>query len=287
MAVVYGPQTWPTTFSQTGTATSLSGYPDVVFVEDVETVEGGGPNGERIMDAVGGDYAAAAYTEANFGPLAGKWSLLGDDDGPGYYYFGDWQFSAAAEAANSGESYAFTFGHYTAPNSYSESFALRIGDGGIHIKENGVETTVGSATHDDAWHRVSVYILGSSDGGFAADGIIRVSVDGTQIFEKTNSTIFVNVGPTFVQANYFNHGRFGLLPVVNFTISSSTDSDQIPRNDSTPCCADSPDPTGPGNTGPTLGVDPYTPIQEWSRQCDGGGTVPQAADQTDSESWAV
>lgn len=229
MAVVYGPNFFTAgAFSQVAPASSLPGYPPVVYVENTETVDVGGPNGARFITAVAGDFAIGALTIANFGPInGGYWSILGDADGPGYYY-GIWaNFSAAAEAATGGDNYAFTFGsRRTSPSEgYHESFALRVGDGGLHIRENGVETTVGAIQHDNLWHYILIYINGSSDGGFAADGIIRVSLDGPQIFEKTNSTLYVDAWPSdpqdFVSANYVNFGRYGMLPTTGFTIYST------------------------------------------------------------------
>lgn len=60
-----------------------------------------------------------------------------------------------------------------------------------------------------------------------------------------------------------------------------------PPDDSTPCCGSGPDPDNPDPSSTPNPGDPSIPLQPWTPQCAGGGTVPFAADVTDAESWAL
>lgn len=71
-----------------------------------------------------------------------------------------------------------------------------------------------------------------------------------------------------------------------FSGSTPTPEGDPPIDESTPCCGDRVPPGTPGGVGDTPPDDPFRPLQPWIPACAGGGTVPSAADLTDSESWA-
>lgn len=228
MAIIYGPQAWTAgTFSVTGASSAADGnYPEIFYREDVETVNAAGPASERIIDAVGGDYAASALTIVDVGPSSGYWDATGG--GSGVNYRGHWKFSAAAETETGGYNYPFSFGVYrTSPSvGYVQVFALRasLAEGKFYIDENGVETGVGfgSISDDDAWHLIRVFVQPSSDNGSTADGVITVWLDGVQIHTRTASLLYVPSygGNPTSGVNYVTFGRYGLLPTTNFQIDT-------------------------------------------------------------------
>lgn len=149
-------------------------------------------------------------------------------------------------------------------------------------------STIGNVIWEIRWRPGTV--TGEFDD-VADDGLLQLRVNGVLRIDLQNIDLYLDDHfPTHPinQLRGFSVGFYGLPGTVDW-VELGYPSD-LPPNDSTPCCADTPTPGTPGTPGvpgPTLGPDPYTPITEWARQCAGGGTVPQAADQTDSESWVV
>jgi hypothetical protein len=109
-----------------------------------------------------------------------------------------------------------------------------------------------------------------------SDGYVQVYVDGTEHVNVTgqigisnpSAWKYVGVGPG---------GKFTTLAIYQW-VESAPDPDPGELTGSTPepsCCG------GENATGPILPPTGTT----WTANCDGGGTVPTAADLTDSENW--
>ena len=223
ITTIYGPQAWTAgTFSVATNTSSDANYPEIDYLERVQTRDGQGPSGERIVDTyqANPDYSIGAVSLVNFGPeTGGKWDVRGGD-GNGTYYDLDVLFGAAVEADSGNFSYAISIGH----NSLN-MFALRVAltEGKLYVEENGseVEAGFGAISADDAWHTLRVFLSPSSDDGSTADGIIRVWIkDSTAaastyslLFEKTDSFIWSPGDPFLVNRIWL--GRFGLLPTTN------------------------------------------------------------------------
>lgn len=159
----------------------------------------------------------------------------------------------------------------------------------VYSFNSGTLSGTHSVTIDEGWHVFETrFKPGTVVGSWAdveSDGFVTVYMDGVAVIDLQAIDFYINeFEGTDNRFSSYAIGHFGLYgPVYDVELGYP----EVAPNDSTPCCADRPDPAGPGNPGPTLGPDPYAPLPEWSRQCEGGGTVPQAADQTDSESWVV
>lgn len=231
---VYGPQAFTAgTFSYSPPTTSDGNYPEAIYFEKVNTVNGAGPNGERILDALGGDYGASALTIYNFATLGADANYVDFyNDGAGIYLEIDAKFSSVAEADLVSLAAIMSMGNRRAsPESFRKNFGLDLNfvSGELEITTKGDGTVgFGSYTADDNYYTLRVYLLPSSDNGTTDDGIIRVwkklSTDpvGSFTLEYENLASFLWSSP-FVGAplngqNYVNIGRYGILPSTNFRI---------------------------------------------------------------------
>lgn len=297
---IHGPEAWTRgTFNVTTPDAGDANYPETIYREDVKTVDGAGPNGERIITS--DDPAGSAHTigGANF-------PTLGDDPahvsmwngGNGVYMEVDVQH-AIAFFNETCWGYPFTIGQRNHLDEYFYVFILEVDlcNEEYNVTESGFGMgSFGTALPDDEWYTYRAFLKASSDNGSTGDGIVRIwrkpSLDDdssfTLIYENTASFLktshtgdFVGMPPFGL--NFVDHGRYGLLPTTNFRIFTLTEDEESPRliNNAEPCCADS----GSGGAGAVLEPDERAPLPEWETSCDGGGTVPTAADVVNSEDW--
>lgn len=299
---IYGRQAWTAgTFdvntTPDGSELSLpdSNYPFSVFREEVKTVDGAGPAGERIIDS--DDFGASGLTESGFGVSAGYFDARGLNDGNGLFYEIDAKFSSIAESQVGDFLYPLTAGtRNLTSHALLPLFQVRtaLTEGKLYIDVNGdggeVDTGV-VISADDAWHHILVQIVPSSDNGDTMqDGIVKVWLDDVLIYNISNSWAWVRQasGSTEFFANYISFGRFGILPSTNAHIYYGTDDPlDLDIDESTPCCGDKVSPASGGGVGAALGENPFQALQPWTVACAGGGAVPSAADLTDPEDWSV
>lgn len=173
---------------------------------------------------------------------------------------------------------------------------------------SGHRPNVESITVDNAWHRFKAYFKAATVTGsytstptvgsatIGSDGALKLWMDGTLIADLTGLQFTPNPYMTYSgqsQSPYavsaLNFGVSLAGPITNVAIYR--DSWTIPLDESTPCCGDRATPGatdgGSSSTGSALGQNPYEALPAWTPACAGGGIVPTAADETDSESWAV
>jgi hypothetical protein len=292
ITTLYGPQDWTAgTFNVTTPDTGDGSYPLTVYREEVKTVDASGPASERILDS--DDYGASAHDEQGFGPSSGFFDARGANDGEGVFYEGDVFFSSAVEAAIGDFAYPFNIGvNGTSSGQRFFQFRTALTEGALYIwvRGDGEDATSASISADDAWHRLKAQIVPSSDNGDTMqDGIVRVWLDDVLVYETLTSWAWVpEVSQPLYHLNYVYYGHFGILPSTNWHIYYGTedviDLSEIPTDESTPCCGSTGASSSPGAT---LGSNPFEALQPWTRSCAGGGTVPSAADLTDSETWLL
>ena len=112
----------------------------------------------------------------------------------------------------------------------------------------------------------------------AADGYARVLIDDVEVF-LFNGPIQKGAATTLNAVHVRPGGKFTNLEVYDTAAT-------VPGNDSTPCCGDTVDPSDGGSTpGDKLPEDPTVTLPPWTPDCEGGGTVPTAADIVDAEDW--
>jgi hypothetical protein len=131
-----------------------------------------------------------------------------------------------------------------------------------------------------------------------ADGCCRAYVDDVLVL----SFSAIRVGVTSVQwATFQNEWTILYWDVDGYMDDVYADNNEVtcagtanPPPSGTPCCGSEPpevppdgDPGTPPGTqpGPVDPPNPFEPLPPWVPSCAGGGTVPSAADETDSESW--
>jgi hypothetical protein len=239
---VYGKQAFTAgTFSYSTPTTSDGNYPEAIYFEKVNTVNSVGPNGERILDALGGDYGASALTLYNLATLGSDANYIDFwNGGDGIYLEIDAKFSSVAEADLVSLAAIMSMGNRRAsPESFRKNFGLDLNftSGELEITTHGDGTVgFGSYTADDNWYTLRVYLLPSSDNGTTGDGIIRVwkklstasAASFTLEYEDTTSFLWSSpfVGAPLNGQNYVNIGRYGILPSTNFRIFIVTDDTQ-------------------------------------------------------------
>jgi hypothetical protein len=223
---IYGPQAWTAgTISVATNTTSDGDYPEITYLERVDTRDGLGPSGERIVDTyqANPDYSIGAVELRYFGPeTGGHWDTRGGD-GNGTYYELDVKFSSDAEADSGDYSYPISIG-----DGPLNMVAVRVAltEGKIYIEEQGSEDEpgFGAITADDAWYTLKLFVTPSSDDGFTDDGVIRLWIKDstdpasayTLLFEKTNSSVYSPGDPFLLDRVWL--GRYGLLPTTNLHI---------------------------------------------------------------------
>jgi len=163
----------------------------------------------------------------------------------------------------------------------------------VYVFDVLVATVIG-AFSTGAYQKLRIEVLLSTveDGGsdVNADGYVKAFVDGVQVYNSglirvaTNSVEWASLENGWFEVSFRVNGYVDDVSIVR---DSTTTPGEIPPNNSTPCCGAGP---GPGNPNPSSTPNPGStpiPLQPWTPQCAGGGTVPSAADVTDLESWAL
>lgn len=163
-----------------------------------------------------------------------------------------------------------------------------------------IDTPTAGFTAGTPYRFKMAWKAGTPSGGppftsVAADGYVRWYLNDVLIDELTSQAVYIDASNdnevTIVtlatDVLIGGGGLFGALGGYEFFSGPPADPAEIPINESTPCCGDGVTPsTGTGGVGATMPDNPFQPLQPWVSACAGGGTVPTAADLTDSESWA-
>lgn len=277
---LYGPQAWTAgTFNVTAFDAGDSNYPDTTYREQVKTVDGAGAAGERVIDS--DDYGISAHDE-----VVTAFDTRGAGTGEGLFYEGHVKFSSAAAADLINDAFPFNVGVGSMARVFWQ-FRVALTEGKLYIWVRGDNelATSASISADDQWHRLKAQIVPSSDGGFTADGIVRVWLDDVLVLEKTDSFAWVSTTGTPFFADFIAYGHFGILPSTNWTIYYGTDGVEV-IDSADICCADGSAPTVAGGGGQGAGAIPVqTPHIGTPLACSGGGTVPTQADLVHSETW--
>lgn len=267
---------------ESGASIGSFGYFDV---SDLANTSGAGLRGSTWGLRGSGGSSAAYYAEARISvsPTGRNFSISADfdhvdsgDNGSGYDAF---------QLENSTGGWYLQLYHGVGSGADRSQLQINSPGGGPLPPAIGFTSDVGVIIPGTT-QRLTLCGVHSTALG-EEDGSVSLYVDGVLIVALTNVHIHppdFGGNPTAWGVVHINAmGRFD-----NFLVNDDGCAAPIPQNDSTPCCAATPGPGSPGGVpGNTLGANPYIPLPEWSRQCAGGGTVPQVADETDSESWVV
>lgn len=300
--ILYGPQKYTAgTFSSPhyfrtaaagGGDPGIAAFPEIVSGEAVKTVDGAGPNGERVLDVdtSGGEEPIDAgiavvlptpidiangvviewdqklqYGDASANPYPVLLTLTMPDNPYSSYDF----------------SLAFSFDSNPTFN-YWELGRELFSAGAFYT--DSAPTTL---TQDGAWHKFKLVLRpGTSSNNYATvnfDGYWRLYVDGVLTFSEENVDLILlpNSGTPNVIGGYWL-GYFGLIgQVTNLTFSTLT-SPTVFFNQSLGECRDVNNPPASQTSTGDLTPPVYT---SWERQCGGDGVVPSASDVPDDEDW--
>lgn len=305
---------YPTSFISSehgGAGTPNADYPDLAACEAVKTSTAApapAPNSATIVDvdtSMGEDYGDAGLAFLAFGPESG-----------GYYDSTDettfeWdQYFGTAALNQSG--YCRVAVQVTKFGSDPEE-GLFTGDAFIQLcasqdaganftwelywVQGGAGQSLASASDvaDDAWHRCKIVwkpgtVTGARSGNYyprASDGYLHFYVDGTPVYSQTN--IAFDIQDSVINAANKGYGwwlgYFSMLGPIGDAHLYQGGGTSLPEPtlvSSTPpeCC----DPSG-ATPSPTAGA--ITPMVNptWYPECAGLGTVPEAPDLVEPESW--
>lgn len=215
----YGPQAWTAgTFTVTTPDTGDGNYPNTTYREKVFTTNAAGPAGERIIDT--SDYGASALDEQ-----VTYFDARGLNDGNGLFYEIQCKFTTAAKTQLGNFTFPLNVGvGSTVSGRRFMQFRTALTEGKLYIwvRGDGEVATSATITDDNAWHTLKAQIVPSSDNGDTMqDGIVRVWLDGVQVYETLTSWAWVPeaTNPLF-HLDYIYYGHFGLLPSTNAAIYS-------------------------------------------------------------------
>jgi hypothetical protein len=187
-------------------------------------------------------------------------------------------------------------------------FAFGSTDVQLYIFDVLVATAAGVVVYDQyqTWRmevRLSTVNAGGTDVN--PDGCVKVYRDGGLIISAAGLRIAVTStqwasGVNYWDQLYFDIGCGKIDDVVGTTdVVTCPSAVGNPPPTSNPCCGSEPPsvPPGPPGTTPEPGTppgsqpgpveppNPFIPLPSWTPECAGGGSVPTAADEVDSESW--
>jgi len=124
------------------------------------------------------------------------------------------------------------------------------------------------------------------------DGFVKAYVDDVQVFDSgltkvaTNSVGWAGLDNDWFEVSFRVNGYIDDVSIVS-SATACSGSDAPPPDDSDPCCGAGPDPDNPNPSSTPNPGDTPIPLQPWTPQCAGGGTVPFSGDVSDAESWAL